>query len=251
MKLAVIEEQLKQINKTIVEIIESQKDNIDERHSEYSKYCSMYLKMFHIAYNELNSGQKKSCWMWFIFPNPKWESKLINGKSVEPSKDSQYWFIPDETGIPFLLYNINSDQILIRRLYAIMRLACKKLAPATYNRAVLFDYRFNEDRVSAKPRRVKAISGETLFNGDIDWQKFRTCVEFFLKAIAAMMDRFDLNLEQTTPHPIWSEQSQQIYRETINKYHKAVQKAKKMAVYHEFYFLLRHLYTRVTHNPSP
>ena len=238
-----IDEELKQINRTIVEIIESQKDNIDERHADYSKYENMYSSMFEQAYKELQNGQRTGPWMSYIFPIPKWESKLMNGIPHPPSNYSTFWFIPDKTGIPFLLYNVNSDQILIRKLYTIMRISYDQLSRVCYSRAVFF-YDFFAN--SSAPIFHTPIPGTTLFGGVFEWNIFQTCVEFFLKAIAAIMNRYDIPGVHCS---IWQKdgKGKQIYWQEIDRYHKAVQKAQPMEIYHEFFHLLQQIYTRITH----
>lgn len=246
--LRTIWDQLRQINLSIEQMIESQQDRINERHEAYSHYERAYAQEkngFKTAYSELYDGKKKEHWMWYIFPNCKWKLLQItdNGQTScnPPSSTSLGWFIPDTTGIPFLLYNIDNDQVLIRRLYGMMRIACAKLCPS-YNREVFFDYTFGR-LVLPKPIGFpQPITGNTLFSTDLDYGKFYSCVEFFLKAVAAILNRYEI---PKVAGSIWRNPPKILYEQEIQKYHKAVQKAQPMEPYHELFHLLQHIYTTV------
>ena len=73
--------QLLEINDKIVKILATQTDKIDEKHDAYVHYEKKYEEKFNQAYQELQNGQKKICWMWYIFPIQKWTKKTVGSTS--------------------------------------------------------------------------------------------------------------------------------------------------------------------------
>ena len=229
---------------------QSQKDQIDvfkQIDSDYLNFAKQYNENFDQAYRELRNGQRIGTWMWYICPVPEWHLIQVGTKLKRPGPIAKCWFIPDQTGIPFLLYHVNSNQKLIHRLYAMMRVAYDQLSEVRYWRDVFFHDFFGEDPA---PILHDPIPGTTLFDGDAEWNIFQKCVEFFLKAIAAIMNRYEI---PDVDSSIWLKdgQGKKLYKQEINKYHKAVQMAQPMEIYHEFFHLLQKLYTRFTHMSQP
>jgi uncharacterized protein (DUF1810 family) len=112
------------------------------------RFTSEQTSVFRQALSEINAGQKRSCWMWFVIPTPPF---IVNGVERGSPTNKLYSIRTREEGLAFLTFT--ADNVNLRENYVAI--------------------------IGAVEAQLKKGANPVKLMGSLDAPKLRSSVEYF------------------------------------------------------------------------
>ena len=81
--------------------------NNDDKHYIYERFVKNHFVMFDTAHAEVRQGQKRSHWVWFIFPTSPY---IVNGKERGSKMNRHFALRSDDAVKSYLTYSVHQHQ---------------------------------------------------------------------------------------------------------------------------------------------